>query len=158
MTLDGRWLLHGVVDLIEARAGASGDRALRVTDHKTGRNHHPDRIVVRGGEVLQPLLYALAVEQALGRPVAESRLSFCTVGGNFSTTPVSLGDDERRQGIEVLEIIDRAVENGSLLPAPRERACGWCDFKAVCGPLEEVRSRRKDPLPLADLHELRKMP
>ena len=158
VTLDGRWQLHGVVDLIEARAGASGDRALRVTDHKTGRNHHPDRIVVRGGEVLQPLLYALAVEQALGRPVEESRLSFCTVGGNFSTTPVSLGDDERRQGIEVLEIIDRAVENGSLLPAPRERACGWCDFKAVCGPLEEVRSRRKDSLPLADLHELRKMP
>lgn len=157
VTLDGRWLLHGVVDLIEADAGSPSTGSLRVTDHKTGRNRHPDRIVVRGGEVLQPMLYALAVEQALGRPVKESRLSFCTVNGNFSNRPVSLGDDERRRGIEVLEIIDRAIEAGSLLPAPRERACNWCDFKAVCGPWEEVRSRRKDARPLHDLQALRAM-
>ena len=158
VTLDGRWLLHGVVDLIERRAGGESAGALRVTDHKAGRNRHPDRIVVRGGEVLQPVLYALAVEQALGRPVAESRLFFCTVGGNFSTRPVRLGDGERRRGIEVLEIIDRAIEAGSLLPAPRERACDWCDFKAVCGPSEEIRAGRKDPRPLADLRALRAMP
>lgn len=158
VTLDGRWLLHGVVDFIESRAGEESTGALRVTDHKTGRNRHPDRIVVRGGEVLQPVLYALAVEQALGRPVEESRLFFCTVGGSFSTRPVRLGDDERRRGIEVLEIVDRAVEAGSLLPAPREGACNWCDFKTVCGPWEEVRSGRKDPQPLADLRALRAMP
>ena len=158
VTLAGRWLLHGVVDLIERQAGEESAGALRVTDHKTGRNRHPDRIVVRGGEVLQPVLYALAVEQALGRPVEESRLFFCTVGGNFSTRPVRLGDDERRRGIEVLEIIDRAIEAGSLLPAPRERACDWCDFKTVCGPAEEIRSGRKDPRALADLRALRAMP
>ena len=157
VTLDGRWRLHGVVDLIEAKANPVSGRALRVTDHKTGRNRHPDRIVASGGEVLQPLLYALGVEQALGRPVRESRLFFCTVRGNFATRPVILGDDERRQGIEVLEIVDRAIEVGSLLPAPREGACRWCDFKVVCGPWEEVRSRRKDTLPLADLQALRKM-
>ena len=157
VTLDGRWLLHGVVDLIETEAEAESAGALRVTDHKTGRNRHPERIVVGRGEVLQPLLYALAVEQALGRPVQESRLSFCTVTGGFSTRSVALGDSERRQGIEVLEIIDRAIAAGSLLPAPRERACGWCDFKTVCGPWEEIRSRRKDIAPLADLHELRAM-
>ena len=158
VTLDGRWLLHGVVDLVESRAGGESAGALRVTDHKTGRNRHPERIVVRGGEVLQPVLYALAVEQALGRPVAESRLFFCTVGGSFSTRPVSLGEDARRRGIEVLEIIDRAIEAGSLLPAPREGACAWCDFQSVCGPSEEVRSGRKDPRPLADLQVLRRMP
>ena len=157
-TLDGRWLLHGVVDLIEAETEDADAGALRVTDHKTGRNRHPDRIVVGGGEVLQPVLYAMAVEKALGRPVAESRLFFCTVGGNFSTRPVRLGDDERRRGIEVLEIVDRAIEVGSLLPAPREGACNWCDFKAVCGPAEEIRAGRKDPVPLADLQVLRRMP
>ena len=158
VTLDGRWLLHGVVDLIETETDDAEAGALRVTDHKTGRNRHPDRIVVGGGEVLQPVLYAMAVERALGRPVAESRLFFCTVGGDFSTRPVSLGDDERRRGIEVLEIVDRAIEAGSLLPAPREGACSRCDFKAVCGPAEEIRSGRKDPVPLADLHVLRRMP
>ena len=157
VAIDGRWLLHGVVDLIEAETGTDDAGALRVTDHKTGRNRHPDRIVVRGGEVLQPVLYALAVEQALQRPVAESRLVFCTVDGNFSTRPVSLGDDERRQGVEVLEIIDRAVAAGSLLPAPRKNACDWCDFKVVCGPWEAVRSERKDSRPLADLRALRAM-
>ena len=158
VTLDGRWRLHGVVDLVEASTDTAAGPALRVTDHKTGRNRHPERIVVRGGEVLQPVLYALAVEQALGRPVEESRLFFCTVGGNFSTRTVRHGEDERRRGIEVLEIIDRAIEAGSLLPAPREGACDWCDFQSVCGPSEEVRSGRKDPRPLADLHALRRMP
>ena len=157
VAIDGRWLLHGVVDLIEAESGSESAGALRVTDHKTGRNRHPDGIVVRGGEVLQPVLYALAVEQALQRPVVESRLVFCTVTGNFSTRPVSLGDSERRQGVEVLEIIDRAIAAGSLLPAPRKDACTLCDFKAVCGPWEEVRSRRKDSGPLADLRALRAM-
>ena len=157
VAIDGRWLLHGVVDLIEAETGSPTAGALRVTDHKTGRNRHPDRIVVRGGEVLQPVLYALAVEQALQRQVVESRLVFCTVNGNFSSRPVSLGDSERRRGVEVLEIVDRAIETGSLLPAPRKDACTWCDFKAVCGPWEEVRSGRKDTLPLADLRALRAM-
>ena len=57
----------------------------------------------------------------------------------------------------MLEIIDRAIETGSLLPAPRKDACNWCDFKAVCGPWEEVRSGRKDTQPLADLRALRAM-
>ena len=57
----------------------------------------------------------------------------------------------------MLEIIDRAIEAGSLLPAPRKGACDWCDFKAVCGPWEEIRSRRKDALPLQDLQALRAM-
>ena len=157
VAIDGRWLLHGVVDLIEAETGSTAAGALRVTDHKTGRNRHPDGMVVRGGEVLQPVLYALAVEQALQRPVAESRLAFCTVNGNFSTRPVDLGEDERRRGVEVLEIIDRAIAAASLLPAPRKDACSWCDFKAVCGPWEEVRSQRKDTRPLADLQALRAM-
>ena len=66
----------------------------------------------------------------------------------------------RRPGVEALEIIDRAVEAGCLPPAPREGACGWCDFSAVCGPLEERRFARKNrDLPsIADLGELRRLP
>ena len=90
VTLDGRWKLHGVVDLIEAKAGPTADGALRVTDHKTGRDRTRDRLVVGHGEVLQPVLYGLAVEQALGRPVNSSRLFFCTVNGRFGTRSITL--------------------------------------------------------------------
>ena len=158
VSLEGKWKLHGVVDLVDAKAGPTADGALRVTDHKTGRDRTRDRMVVGAGEVLQPVLYGLAVEQALGRPVSESRLFFCTVNGQFATRSVTLGEHERRQGLEVLEIVDRALEVGELLPAPRKGACDWCDFLDVCGPWEEKRVRWKDDSKLADLHALRRMP
>ena len=156
--LDGKWQLHGVVDLIDAPAGPTRDGELRVTDHKTGRNRAKERMVTGHGEVLQPVLYGLAVEQALGRPVQTSRLFFCTLPGGFASRPVSLGPEERRQGIEVLEIVDRAVAAGELLPAPRKGACGWCDFREVCGPWEEKRVGWKDRSKLGDLLALRRMP
>ncbi len=158
VTVEDRWLLRGVVDLIEARAGPTASGELRVTDHKTGRNRTREGMVVGGGEALQPVLYGLAVEQTLGRPVHESRLSFCTATGRYEQRRVSLDDDARRHGAEVLEIIDRAIETGSLLPAPRRGACRWCDFQVVCGPWEERRTAVKDQTKLADLAALRRLP
>ena len=155
--LDGKWLLRGVVDLIEAETGPDPGAPLRVTDHKTGRNRHREELVVGRGEVLQPVLYGLAVEEALQRPVASSRLFFCTAAGTFTTRSVALGERERRSGLEVIEVIDRAFEAGCLLPAPREGACRWCDFRQVCGPWEETRIKRKDPAKLADLEALRRL-
>ena len=65
----------------------------------------------------------------------------------------------RQTGVEVLEIIDRAIETGFLAPAPDERACTWCDFRPVCGPTAEHRvSRVKSRDALADLIALRKKP
>ena len=52
----GPLVLRGSIDLVEAR----GDGSLRVTDHKTGKAWAKDGVVVGGGTVLQPLLYALA--------------------------------------------------------------------------------------------------
>lgn len=153
--LDGAWQLHGVVDLVEARAEADD---LRVTDHKTGRNRTPEGMVVGHGEVLQPVLYGLAVEQALGRPVRESRLFFATAAGGYDTRSVALDETARRYGAEVLSIVDRALETGVILPAPRPRACVWCDYRVVCGPWEETRVRRKDDTKLVDLQALRRLP
>ena len=158
VTVDGRWLLRGVVDLIEAKAGPTAGGELRVTDHKTGRNRTKEGMVIGGGETLQPVLYGLAVEQTLGRPVRESRLSFCTAAGRYEQRAVTLDENARRRGAEVLEVIDRAIETGSLLPAPREGACRWCDFQVVCGPWEEQRTARKDRSRLADLAALRRLP
>jgi hypothetical protein len=65
----------------------------------------------------------------------------------------------RRLGVEVLEILDRAIEVGFLAAAPAEHACTWCDFRPVCGPTAEHRiGLFKSHEPLADLLELRRKP
>ena len=59
----------------------------------------------------------------------------------------------------MLEIVDRAVEAGMLIPAPRAGACRWCDFREVCGPWEEKRAADvKDQTKLVDLQALRRLP
>ena len=79
--------------------------------------------MVGGGAVLQPVLYSLALEQALDRPVAEGRLYYATTAGGYRDVRIPLTPAARRLGVEVLEIIDRAIETGFLAPAPAERAC-----------------------------------
>jgi CRISPR/Cas system-associated exonuclease Cas4 (RecB family) len=151
--IDGRFRLRGSVDLVEA-----GHGKLRVTDHKTGRNRTTWKTVIGGGSILQPVLYGLAVEQALHQPVAAGRLFYCTSAGNFTDHPIPLNEQNRRAGLEALEIIDRAIELGFLPAAPAERACTWCDFRPVCGPDERSRVSRKVQEKLGDLDALREMP
>jgi hypothetical protein len=153
VTIDGRFKLRGSVDLIETQ----GD-ALRVTDHKTGKNRTTWKTVIGGGAILQPVLYALAVEQALAKPVNVGRLFYCTAAGGFTDHPIPVNEQNRRSGIEALEIIDRAIELGFLPAAPGDRACTWCDFLPVCGPDESRRVRHKSPDKLGDLEALREKP
>jgi ATP-dependent helicase/nuclease subunit B len=153
--IDGRFMLRGSVDVIELR---SGSRDVRITDHKTGRNRTNARTVIGGGATLQPVIYGLAVEKILGRPVTGGRLFYCTAAGGFSEHPVPLTDANRRAGLEALDIIDRAIELGFLPPAPAERACTWCDFRPVCGPDEPAHLKRKPSEQLADLIALREIP
>jgi RecB family exonuclease len=147
--------VRGIVDLVERRRGGT---ELRVTDYKTGGNWTKRNLVVGAGEQLQPVLYALAMEQVLGAKVTESRLFYCTRVGAFTEAVVSLTGDARARGLEVLGVVDRAIAAGFLVPAPRRRACGICDFRAVCGPNEETRVTKKDASRLAALEELRGWP
>jgi ATP-dependent helicase/nuclease subunit B len=151
--VDGRFVLRGSVDLIEQRA----DGAYRVTDHKTGKNRSNPDLIVGGGATLQPVLYSVAVEQALGVRVVEGRLYYATTVGGFADKPIPIDDYTRGQGLQVLEIIDRAVEGGFLPAVPADRACTWCDFRPVCGPREAERTKRKARERLADLEALRGM-
>jgi RecB family exonuclease len=156
-TLAGGWKVHGVVDAVE-HDPATG--ALRVTDYKTGADVARGAFVVGGGSLLQPALYGLAVEAALDRTVEHSRLFYCTAKGRYASRPLVLSPDTagaRRTAVEVLEIVDRAIDLGFLPPAPRHEACVRCEFRVVCGPLEERRLRDKDPEPLADLRALRNL-
>jgi CRISPR/Cas system-associated exonuclease Cas4 (RecB family) len=154
IVVDGRFVLHGSVDLIEHRADLD---VLRVTDHKTGRNRSNPDLIVGRGMTLQPVLYSLAIERGLDKRVSEGRLFYATTVGGFADHTIPINDYTRNQGLQVLTIIDRAVETGFLAAAPDERACTWCDFRPVCGPREEARVGRKAADKLADLAALRSM-
>jgi CRISPR/Cas system-associated exonuclease Cas4 (RecB family) len=108
--------------------------------------------------MLQPVLYGLAVEHLLAGRVVESRLYYCTRAGGFSERLVPLSPEARGRGAEVLGLIDRAIADGFLPPAPRAGACGICDFRDVCGPHEEVRVKLKDQARLDELRALRDWP
>jgi len=151
--IDDKYPLRGAIDLVE-RHRATGE--LRVTDYKTGRAPDSlDTLVVGGGSVLQPVLYGLAAERALGAAVRESRLYFCTATAGFRSSRLQLDPGARRAGVEVLEIIDRAIELGTLMAAPTAKACERCDFRPVCGPGVPRRVAHKRPGMLRDLSTLR---
>jgi RecB family exonuclease len=154
-TLEGGFKLHGAIDLIEEHRQT---KLLRVTDHKTGKK--PERIekaIVAAGTVLQPVLYSLAVE-SLGMPVSHGRLFYCTSVGSFYEHPIPLNEFSRPAGLEVLQIIDRAIEHGFLAAAPAAEACDRCDFRSVCGPDVHRRVLTKPQDALLDLHALRAKP
>ena len=115
-------------------------------------------MIVGGGAVLQPVLYPMVVEAALARPVSHGRLFYCTSTGGFYEHPIPLNERTREAGIEVLRVVDRAVERGFLAAAPTDEACGRCEFTVVCGRGVGRRVQRKPAEPLADLAALRGRP
>ena len=85
--------LRGSIDLVERH---HLNRALRVTDHKTGKA--PDQVpaYVGGGRHLQPILYALAAEKLLGEKVEAGRLFYATQRGGYQHMLIPAGDAARR--------------------------------------------------------------
>jgi CRISPR/Cas system-associated exonuclease Cas4 (RecB family) len=154
--LPGGFLLKGAIDLIEEHRQT---KVLRLTDHKTGRKpERIDKVVISGGAVLQPVLYAMTIESALDQPVYCGRLFYCTSTGSFYAHEIPLNEYTRGAGLEVLQVVDRAIERGFLAPTPTRDACGRCDFRPVCGQGVFNRVERKPPEPLADLEALRSRP
>jgi CRISPR/Cas system-associated exonuclease Cas4 (RecB family) len=155
VVLEQGWRLHGVIDLVERGT----DHTWRITDYKTGRNRLAETVLINKGETLQPALYAVALERALGGRVMSSRLWYCTTDGGYSQREVPVdvqrNGQARERALEVLATVDRALEVGFLPAAPKEDACTWCDFAAVCGPDAQHRTRRKPKGPLGDLLLLR---
>ncbi|MFL5382101.1 MAG: PD-(D/E)XK nuclease family protein, partial [Longimicrobiaceae bacterium] len=127
---------------------------LRVVDHKTGRAPDPRPETVGKGEFLQPALYAMAAERALGGPVAAAELYYATVAQNYEVISVDLRI-ARRRALEVLKAIEGALRDGFLPAAPRDDACKRCVYLPVCGPYEEERVAEKSQAELGRLKELR---
>lgn len=153
--------LRGSIDLVERTA----DGQLRATDSKTGKvRAKKDATVIGGGEILQPVLYALALERIFPNAKVDSgRLYYCTTAGGFEAVRVPLDENARDAAKLVAKTIGEAIEKGFLPPAPNKDSKGWsactyCDFKTVCGPYEEIRTKRKMVGPLKALVELRRKP
>jgi hypothetical protein len=90
-----------------------------VTDYKTGSYPDPAPEITGKGEVLQPLLYALAAEQLYpGKKVGGGRLFYATIRGGYRSLYVPLSDRTRDEAARVLETIDTAIANGVLPAAP----------------------------------------
>ena len=109
--------------------------------------------------MLQPVIYGLALKALFPEEtVFSGRLFYCTTPGGFHPYEIPLMGEAPKRGLEVLEIVDRAIEHGTLAARPAPKACEWCDFQVVCGRREERERSRKDPKLFADLDALRNMP
>ncbi len=152
VTLLERFRVRGAIDLVEVH-DASG--RLRVTDHKTGRPPEAAEVQVGRGEILQPLLYALAAQSILQRPAERGRLFYSTRRGGYETREVPLGPSQLHYLEDVLGSIDEALGDVFLPAAPATGACRYCDFRPVCGPYEETRLQRKRKDRLHRLEQVR---
>jgi RecB family exonuclease len=148
--------LRGSIDLVERHASGH----VRISDHKTGKADGEDGQVIAGGRTLQPALYALVAEKLFRGELKVDcgRLYFCTSAGGFTEVIVPLDRYTRDSITQLAAIIGEALQKPFLPAAPAERQCAWCDYQPICGPYEELRTRRKAKEPLASLLKLRDMP
>ena len=154
VAIDGGMSLRGSIDLVERHL----DGRIRVTDHKTGKVRAEKNFVIGGGKTLQPVLYALAAESVLREKIYAGRLYYCTATGGYEERVVEINDEARESARKFVAIIKQALEQGFLPAAPDARECEWCDYKRVCGPYEERRSKIKPKARLEALTRLRGMP
>ena len=144
--------LRGSIDLIERHRGGS----VRVTDHKTGKVRANHGVVVGGGKVLQPVLYALAAEKLLAQRVEAGRLillhfrrrlrgSRCRTRHASCKTATERPTNKTARDVagEVVKIIGGALATHFFPPLRTKGECNWCDYRMVCGPHEELRAGRK---------------
>lgn len=148
----GKYRIRGSIDVIEEHAAT---KRLRVTDHKTGRAPAEAPACLGGGQTLQPVLYGLAAEQLLARPVDSGRLFFATERGGYTECEIPLNEPNRANVEWALCTIDTAIEKPFLPAAPVKGACDRCDFRAACGPYEEIRVALKPKDGLRALEYLR---
>ncbi len=142
--------LRGAIDLIER----SPNGVLRVTDHKTGKHRAKRDAIIQGGELLQPVLYAMAAQKLFPDTHVESgRLYYCTTAGGYRTHEVPLNEHTIQAARVLSEVVREAFDAGRFPAIPGPGTCRWCDYRTVCGPDEERRVRRK-PKPV-DLKRLR---
>ncbi|MFT3775568.1 MAG: PD-(D/E)XK nuclease family protein [Minicystis sp.] len=153
VVLDCGIRLRGSIDLVEQSAYGS----LRATDYKTGKvRARAGATVIGGGEVLQPVLYALALEKLFPEARVElGRLYYCTSAGGFEEVQIPLDGEAREAAAELATVVGGALAEGFFPAAPAPGACTYCEYRPVCGPYEEIRAAKKSRERLTPLVRLR---
>ncbi|MBS2014168.1 MAG: PD-(D/E)XK nuclease family protein [Deltaproteobacteria bacterium] len=153
VTIEAGIQLRGSIDLVEKNDAGR----LRATDYKTGKVRAKKGDVIAKGEILQPVFYALVLERLFtGGKVDGGRLYYCTTAGDFTKIDIPLDDQARAAARVVAKTVGDAVAVGFLPTAPAKDACRYCDYRPVCGPYEEIRTKRKPADRLKDLVALRR--
>jgi CRISPR/Cas system-associated exonuclease Cas4 (RecB family) len=156
VVLDAGIRLRGSIDLVEQ----SEYGALRATDYKTGKvRAKQGATVIGGGEVLQPVLYALTLEKLFpGARVESGRLYYCTSAGGFEEVVIPLDAEAREAVADLARVVGGALSEGFFPAAPAPGACTYCEYRPVCGPYEEIRAAKKSRERLVPLTRLRARP
>jgi CRISPR/Cas system-associated exonuclease Cas4 (RecB family) len=152
VVLDCGVKLRGSIDLVEKSPAGT----LRASDYKTGKQRVVPGEIISGGQALQPVFYALVLEKLLPNARVEGgRLYYSTSAGGFSDVFIPLDVEARAAAEVVAEVVGGALTDGFFPAAPEEDGCMWCDFRVVCGPYEDQRTRKKKKERLAPLLRLR---
>lgn len=118
--------LRGVIDRLDETVGADGEPALIVVDYKSGRKKLN---IADVKEEIQLTVYALAVQETLGLPVAQVEL-FSLRDGEAMAAEQSQGHLDWLTG-QILPYAQRTLERGKF-PASRGYWCRWCDYQRQC--------------------------
>jgi putative RecB family exonuclease len=119
---DTRVVVGGFIDRIDRLPSG----AVELVDYKTGSAWAPDDVE----SSLQLSIYALGCRDALelGRPERVT-LDFVEHGLRYSAERTDEALDNVREG---LALRAREIRGSDFMPTPGARACGWCDFVAIC--------------------------
>lgn len=152
--LDCGLLVRGSVDLVERLASG----ALRATDYKTGKVAAEAGDIVQGGELLQPVLYALVLEKVLRHEkVWGGRLWYGTFRGEYKYVDVPL-DRAARDAANTLGVaLAQAMQRGAFPKAPVEGACTYCEYRSFCDEAVRPRAALKPHATLPELAALRRL-
>ena len=153
-----------------ARAGTEENPLLRATDYKTGGMHRRSNadamVVARSPQVacvLQPLLYALALEQLFpDAHVSAGRLYYCTRKEQYESYVVELNERTREIATRLAQYANDMLAQGFLPAAPDPpEVCNNCEYLVICGPHEAERVqniKQRDSGRLRSLNLLRGLP
>jgi len=142
-----KFLLRGRVDRIDlVKAGATKEE-YEIWDYKTGSPYQFEgNDLLHGGETLQWVLYAYALEKYTGKKVRRSGYFFSGDRGwgrRFDAVP-----PERSLLASLLEPLFEMVAQGAFLCVQRDNDhCRFCDYRRLCS------SERKTKSDLSEMRE-----
>lgn len=143
-----RFSLRGRIDRIDVVKGGAGKQQYEIWDYKTGSPYRFEgRDLLHGGQSLQWVLYAYALEEDTGVKVRRSGYFFSSDRGwgrRFEAMP-----PERSLVARLLEPLLDMAEQGAFVSVQRDddNHCRVCDFRRLCS------SERKTKRDLSDLRE-----